>query len=104
MRDSLGLSHRFEILFDDGSQYLSVAEHFYRRLGRWKGRQRVNGVTGGSNVITSYKELEDLPCLVVLAGEVRAGLSFPRYVYVYVVCAYVCACACVCSACVCMRM
>ena len=105
VRDALGLSHRFEILFDDGSQYLTIASHFYRRLRQWKGRHRVNGMRetvvaggvggeeeeeeegegeggaaaarGGRHVVMSYKELENLPCLVVLAGESRAGLSFP---------------------------
>lgn len=84
VRDSLGLGHRFEILFDDGSQYLRVADHFYRRLRQWKGKQHVNGTTvggaGEGHVVMSYKELENLPCLVVLAGELRSGLSFPRYV------------------------
>ena len=84
VRDSLGLCHRFEILFDDGSQYLRVSNHFYQRLSQWKGKQHVNGMTVGGakegHLIMSYKELENLPCLVVLAGELRSGLSFPRYV------------------------
>lgn len=33
---------------------------------------------GCGSVIHSYKELEHLPCVVVLAGTLRAGLSFPR--------------------------
>ena len=90
VRDMLGLSYRFEMLYDDGSQYLSVSNHFYRRLSLWGGKkQRVNGMTkveaqqeGGSHNVMSYKELENLPCLVVLAGEMRASLSFPRYVCV----------------------
>ena len=36
------------------------------------------GGAGGSGHIHSYKELEHLPCIVVLAGTLRAGLSFPR--------------------------
>lgn len=72
-----------------------VADHFYRRLNQWKARQHVNGMTtaGESHVIMSYKELENLPCLVVLAGELRAGLSFPRYGCVRI-CMYVCMHAC----------
>ncbi len=104
VRDALGLSHRFEILYDDGSQYLTVANHFYRRLSHWKGKRHINGMkeeaaaaaassrtaaagerggargghdSSGRHMIMSYKELENLPCLVVLAGESRAGLSFP---------------------------
>lgn len=39
------------------------------------------GITGGG--LHSYKQLEHLPCVVVLAGSSRAGLSFPRYIHVY---------------------
>ena len=35
--------------------------------------------TGGG--LHSYKQLDHLPCVVVLAGSSRAGLSFPRYMY-----------------------
>ena len=92
VRDSLGLSYRFEILFDDGHHFPTIADHFHRRLRQWKGKHRVNGMheatagggerggagrSDGRHAITSYKELENLPCLVVLAGESRAGLSFP---------------------------
>ena len=96
VRDSLGLTYRFEMLFDDGSDFLTVSDHFHKRLEQWKGKsqqQRMNGVSAGaggsgtSHVIMSYKELENLPCLVVLAGETRANLSFPRCVCV---CMYVC--------------
>ena len=86
VRDSLGLSYRFEILYDDGTQFLTVSEHFHRRLSQWKGKPYMSGVEldghdgdGGRRVVMSYSDLEDLPCLVVLAGEFRAGLSFPRY-------------------------
>lgn len=83
VRDALGLSYRFEMMFDDGSQYLTVSNHFHKRLDHWKGKtQGVNGMSAtgdeGSHVIMSYKELDNLPCLVVLAGESRASLSFPR--------------------------
>lgn len=82
IRDSLGLCYRFEILYDDGSQFLTISDHFYRRLDKWKGSYHLNGLRhdnhGNSHVITSYKELENLPCLVILAGTCRTGLSFPR--------------------------
>ena len=91
VRDSLGLSYRFEIIYDDGSQFVSISRHFYRRLCQWKGKRRQNhcvngmsqnqhGESSDRHVIMSYKELENLPCLVILAGECRAGLSFPRYI------------------------
>lgn len=41
-----------------------------------KGSSLLGGGCGG--LIHSYKELEHLPCVVVLAGSLRAGLSFPR--------------------------
>lgn len=37
--------------------------------------QTVGGDGGG---LHSYRQLEHLPCVVVLAGSLRAGLSFPR--------------------------
>lgn len=36
------------------------------------------GGDGGGGSLHSYKQLEHLPCVVVLAGSSRAGLSFPR--------------------------
>ena len=39
----------------------------------------LSALQGGQHgYIHSYKELEHLPCVVVLAGSLRAGLSFPR--------------------------
>ena len=38
------------------------------------------GIANGS--LHSYKQLDHLPCVVVLAGSSRAGLSFPRYMYI----------------------
>jgi len=92
VRDALGLSYRFEVIYDDGSSYLKISEHFSRRLAQWKSGRQLNGVhvkpggsveggaesKGGRCMVTSYKELENLPCLVVLTGDCRAGLSFPR--------------------------
>ena len=40
------------------------------------GQMAVGGDGGGG--LHSYKQLEHLPCVVVLAGSSRAGLSFPR--------------------------
>lgn len=151
LRDALGLQFRFEVIFDDGSHLLTVADHFMERLTKWGatctthpshtttttsaatsttttgcgsssasavsaanttpaaqhhhshthmqaaggggcgastgGGGGVNqnggllegcGDAGGGSHIHSYKELEHLPCVVVLAGSLRAGLSFPR--------------------------
>ncbi len=72
MRDSLGLKYSFEILFDDGKQPITVAEHFEKRLAQWSCCGK------GSGALRSYRDLEHLPCVVVLVGGVRAGLSFPR--------------------------
>ena len=95
IRDALGLSYRFEVLYDDGSTFLRISEHFSRRLAQWKSGRHLNGVNtkprggagggrkgGGGCIVMSYKELENLPCLVVLAGECRAGLSFPRLILI----------------------
>lgn len=79
VRDTLGLRYRFEMIFDDGSKPVTVSEHFTKRLSHWKhgGRNHGNLLPGQ---VTSYRELENLPCVVVLAGRNRSGLGFPRSV------------------------
>ena len=67
-RDSLGLQFRFEIIFDDGTHLLSISNHFARRIPQ---------KSHGSHV-TCYKDLEGIPCIVVLTGPARANLTFPR--------------------------
>ncbi len=70
VRNSLGYQFRFEVLFDDGSHLLSVSDHFARRISQ-RG-------CGQNDHVTSYRDLEGIPCVVVLAGEARAGLAFPK--------------------------
>ena len=69
VRDCLGLEYRFEMIFDDGQRKLTVSDHFRKRLSQHK-CQSEHGLC--------YKDLHNLPCLVVLAGTGRASLSFPR--------------------------
>ena len=71
-RDTLGLQFRFEVIFDDGSHLLSLSEHFAKRISK------LRGCDMDARHVTSYRELENLPCIVVLAGSLRAGLSFPK--------------------------
>ena len=144
VKDALGLQFRFEVIFDDGSHLLTVADHFMERLTKWgamgtthptlttnaatstttaasgsgsesavsaanttptsqqqgvkwicmsgkcggcsantgggglKGGGGMLEGCGGDGCIQSYKELEHLPCVVILAGSLRAGLSFQR--------------------------
>ena len=78
VRDALGLKYRFEIIFDDGSQVPTISEHFSKRHSQWvSGRGGCHG-NQSSGHVTSYKQLENLPCVLVLVGLNRAGLTFPR--------------------------
>ena len=76
VRDGLGLKYRFEIILDDGSKRLTLSEHFTKRVTKWRGSGYHGNQPPGH--VMSYRELENLPCLVVLAGQSRAGLGFPR--------------------------
>ena len=75
-RNSLGLQFRFEVLFDDGSHFITPSSHFLARTVR-KGRGCSYGNEHRDHVM-SYQELEGVPCVVVLAGRERANLSFPE--------------------------
>lgn len=80
VRDALGLSCRFEVLHDDGAHRLAVSKHFVRRVTRWH-RGGCHGDASAAKLpaaLTSYRELEHVPCVVVLSGGLRAGLSFPK--------------------------
>lgn len=68
VRDCLGLEYRFEMIYDDGKRQLTVSQYFRGRLSQRKshGDQRL-----------CYRDLLNLPCLVVLAGTCRASMSFP---------------------------
>lgn len=79
VRDALGLRCRFEVLHDDGTHRLAVSEHFMRRIARrHRGGCHGDASSGKPATLSSYRELEHLPCVVVLSGGLRAGLSFPR--------------------------
>ena len=78
VRDALGLKYRFEMILDDGSKHLALSEHFTKRVSKWRGSSYHGDLPPGR--VMSYRELENLPCLVVLAGRSRAGLGFPRSV------------------------
>lgn len=78
VRDALGLKYRFEMILDDGSKRLALSEHFTKRVAKWRGSGYHGNLSPGYGM--SYRDLENLPCLVVLAGQSRAGLGFPRSV------------------------
>eukprot|EP00731_Ephydatia_muelleri_P031529 Em0023g36a len=68
VRDCLGLEYRFEMIYDDGQRMLNVSEHFRKRLSLRKCR---------NDGRLCYKDLDNLPCFVVLAGTSRASVGFP---------------------------
>ena len=66
-------SHRRSRLQSDGSARSN------RSTGSGAGSSSLDQTVGGDGGgLHSYKQLEHLPCVVVLAGSLRAGLSFPR--------------------------
>nr|DBA24372.1 TPA: hypothetical protein GDO54_012040 [Pyxicephalus adspersus] len=72
VRDKLGLQYRFEVLLGNPASEMSVAKHFVTRLKIWKGCEQEDWVP------KTYKDLEGLPCIVVLTGKDPFGESFPR--------------------------
>ena len=77
IRNALGLEYRFEILLDTGEAPLQLSDHFMKRIKQWQTRS--DTYSGGrSSVYATYQDLESLPCLLVLAGRVRAVGRMPR--------------------------
>lgn len=101
IRDLVGLQYRYEVVYNSSKTDLELDKHFVRRLRQWKYGQVSNpdpdggqtSVSGSTDNLSNesqwqpscFKDLENLPCLVVLAGVCRSGFSFPRY----------CVCVCV---------
>lgn len=84
VRDVVGLQYRFEVIYNNTTTELELDKHFLRRLQQWKygsvsseQSQQLNDTQWLPNC---FKDLENLPCLVILAGVCRSGLSFPRSV------------------------
>ncbi|KAM5157430.1 GREB1-like protein [Mantella aurantiaca] len=72
VRDKLGLQYRFEVLLGNPASELSVAKHFINRLKIWSGCEQEEWVP------RTFKDLEGLPCIVVLTGKDPLGETFPR--------------------------
>ncbi|XP_040209983.1 GREB1-like protein isoform X1 [Rana temporaria] len=72
VRDKLGLQYRFEVLLGNPASELSVAKHFVTRLKIWSGCEQEDWVP------RTFKDLEGLPCIVVLTGKDPLGETFPR--------------------------
>ena len=73
VRNALGLQYRFEVLLDHGDGKLNISDYFQKRLKVW-------GVAMEGVANPSYKELENLPCLVVMTGRGRPNVRLPRSV------------------------
>lgn len=77
IRNALGLEYRFEVLLDSGEGLLQLSDHFMKRIRQW--RTQSDGFRGSQcSVHATYQDLENLPCLLVLAGRVRAAGRMPR--------------------------
>ena len=82
VRDMAGLQYRFEIIYNNTTSELELDHHFMRRLLQWKygcvSSEQSQQPTDNQWQPNCFKDLENLPCLVILAGVCRSGLSFPR--------------------------
>ncbi|XP_063779642.1 GREB1-like protein [Pseudophryne corroboree] len=72
VRDKLGLQYRFEVLLGNPALELCVAKHFVTRLKVWRGCEQEDWVP------RTFKDLEGLPCILVLTGKDPHGETFPR--------------------------
>lgn len=72
VRDKLGLQYRFEVLLGNPASELCVAKHFVTRLKVLRGCDQEDWVP------RTYKDLEDLPCILFLTGKDPVGETFPR--------------------------
>ena len=82
VRDTVGLQYRFEIIYNNTTSDMQLDSHFMRRLLQWKygcvSSDQTQQATDNQWQPNCFKDLENLPCLVILAGVCRSGLSFPR--------------------------
>ena len=74
VRNVLGLQYRFEICFDNGRNQLVLSEHFSRRVHRTNS----SSVSNVDQYGLSYEELCDLPCLIVLSGQLLPSARMPK--------------------------
>ncbi|XP_056377659.1 GREB1-like protein isoform X2 [Hyla sarda] len=72
VRDKLGLQYRFEVLLGNPASELCLAKHFVSRLKVWRGCDQEDWVP------RTYKDLEGLPCILILTGKDPLGENFPR--------------------------
>jgi hypothetical protein len=79
VRDGCGLKYRFELILDTSTQDITLSSHFLARLRVWRfGASRLESTPAQNWVPSDYRDLDGLPCLVVLAGKCRGGLQFPQ--------------------------
>lgn len=80
VRDMVGLQYRFEVICNSTTSELELDKHFMQRLQQWKyGSVSCDQQpTDNQWQPNCFKDLENLPCLVILTGICRSGLSFPR--------------------------
>ncbi|KAJ8408182.1 hypothetical protein AAFF_G00264100 [Aldrovandia affinis] len=72
VRDRLGLRFRFAVLLGSPASELGLQPHFVARLKAWRGCDSEDWVPH------TYKDLEGLPCIVILNGKDPLGETFPR--------------------------
>ena len=82
VRDLVGLQYRFELIYNNTMSELELDKHFMRRLHQWKygcvAADQTQLLSDNQWQPNCFKDLENLPCVVILAGVCRSGLSFPR--------------------------
>ncbi|KAI6659295.1 GREB1-like protein isoform X2 [Oopsacas minuta] len=95
-RKDVGLQYRFEIILDDGSQDLSIDPYFVQRMRTWKFGKHANDKGAYQYSYFSalklhqttwqpktYLQLNNLPCILIVAGDERGGETLPKSVSHY---------------------
>ncbi|KAM4706002.1 GREB1-like protein [Rhinophrynus dorsalis] len=72
VRDKLGLQYRFEVILGNPATELIIAKHFVTRLKVWKGCEHEDWTP------RTFRDLEGLPCILILTGRDPLGETFPR--------------------------
>ncbi|XP_062337035.1 GREB1-like protein [Osmerus eperlanus] len=72
VRNKLGLQFCFAVLLGSPASELSLPQHFANRIRAWRGCESEDWVPH------TYKDLEGLPCIVILTGKDPLGETFPR--------------------------
>ncbi|XP_057314871.1 GREB1-like protein isoform X2 [Hydractinia symbiolongicarpus] len=77
-RNSLGFEYRFDVIYDDGDQELQIGDFFLDRMRMWRRKRGWKEESASKWKPQCLEDLLDLPCILILSGEDRAGETFPR--------------------------